>query len=540
MTNVGSLLTTAAVHHGEHVALRFGSQRWSFAELDARVDALAAGLRELGVQPGDRVACLSWNRPEVIETMFAVFKLGLVLVPLNPRYTAGEVAYHLQDSQAAVLVHGPGFATVVIEAVRQSTSVRHVLAVGGETADPSAGDPADPGRMLDYEREIARHAGAVQEAADVADDDCCWLFYTSGTTGRPKGAMLTHSNLLFAVVGWVADLTPLTPDSVVLHVAPLSHGAGFHALVAVAKAATQVIPAPETVTAAETLELLVEHRVTDTWMVPTQITRMVAEIDARRVSGQPPDLNCLRSIVYGGAPFHVEDLRAAISSLGPVLVQLYGQGETPMTATFLTHAEHRLTGPESSRLGSAGHARTGMQVRVVDAAGRQVPDGVRGEIVVRGPAVMKGYWGRPEETADTLRGGWLHTGDVGTFQRGYLYVLDRLKDLIISGGSNVYAREVEEVLLEHPVVHEVAVVGIPDRDWGERVVAVVVPVGGSTVSVGALQEHVRSRLASYKRPKDYVSVDSLPRSGYGKVLKQDLRERLTADRPIDVHSPEES
>lgn len=517
MGNLGALLAETARHHGDHAAVRFGSSTLTYRQLDDRVDALAAGLLSLGVRRGDRVAVLAWNRPEVIEVMFAVFKLGLVLVPLNARYTAGEVAYHLTDPGVGVLVHGPEFESLASDAVGQAPSVRHVLAMGGN-----------------YEEVVADQLGAPDATVDVDPGETCWLFYTSGTTGRPKGAMLTHANLLFVVLGWVADLTPLTPDSVVLHAAPLSHGAGFHALAAVAKGATQVIPASTTATAAETLDLLADAGITDTWMVPTQITRLVAELEERRREGRGVDLPHLTSVVYGGAPFHVEDLVHAIEVLGPVLVQLYGQGETPMTATHLRHGEHRLGDPTvEERLASAGHPRTGMEVRVVDADDRPVGDGEPGEVVVRGPAVMLGYWGRPEETEETLRGGWLHTGDLGTMRHGYLYLLDRMKDLIISGGSNVYAREVEEVLIAHPSVLEVAVIGVPDRDWGERVVAAVVPATRDGVAADLLAQFAREQLASYKRPKEYVVMDSLPRSPYGKVLKRDLRAALVQDGPAD-------
>jgi long-chain acyl-CoA synthetase len=258
--------------------------------------------------------------------------------------------------------------------------------------------------------------------------------------------------------------------------------------------------------------------------VPTQVNRLV-----QSPSLGDRDLSRLHSVLYGGAPFHVEDLKVAVERLGPVLVQVYGQGETPMTATYLRQAEHVLGDPDTeARLASAGYSRTGMEVRLVDDDDRPVPTGELGEIVVRGPAVMSGYWERPEESAHTLRGGWLHTGDIGKFdERGYLYVLDRLKDLIITGGSNVYAREVEEVLIAHPDVAQVTVIGIPDRDWGERVVAVVVPVEGTEPDASALVDHCATHLASYKKPKQVHFVPSLPVSAYGKVLKRELREQLS-------------
>lgn len=508
--NIGRLLSETARHHADRLALRYGDVELSYRQLDDRVNALAQGLRGLGLRQGDRAAFIAWNRAEIIEWLFACFKLGLVVVPLNARYNADEVAYHLQDAEVSVVMCGPEFEEIVSEARALAPSECAVVAVGAAYEV-----------LLDK----GKNLGSSEPIVEVDSDCPCWLFYTSGTTGRPKGAVLTHANLLFTVLGWAADLTPLTPDDVTLHVAPLTHGAGFQAIVAVAKGCTQVIPVPPSVTASETLDLLVAHGVTNTWMVPTQVVRLVAELEARSTRGTTV-LPALHSIVYGGAPFHLDDLTTAIQVLGPVLVQLYGQGETPMTATYLRHAEHRLDDPGCvARLASAGVARTGMEVRTVGPDGRPLPDGEPGEIVVRGPTVMKGYWRRPEETADALRDGWLHTGDVGALRDGYLFLLDRMKDLIISGGSNVYAREVEEVLLSHPAVAEVAVIGLPDRDWGERVVAVVVPADGA-VDTDVLTNYARQQMAAYKRPKQYEFVTDLPRSAYGKVLKRELRDSL--------------
>jgi acyl-CoA synthetase (AMP-forming)/AMP-acid ligase II len=516
--NLARLLTSTARHHPEHVAVRWGEVTRTYGELDRRVDALAAALTDLGVRRGDRVGFLMWNRPELLEVLFAAFRLGLCAVPLNARFNAEEIVYHLGDPEAAVLVHGPEFAAEVSLAGERLTSVRHVLALDGARPEGLAA------QVHDYEPLVEGHLGAPDATVEVEPDEVCWLFYTSGTTGRPKGAMLTHGNLQFVAISWVADLMPLTPDDVTLHAAPLTHGAGFHALAAVAKGCTQLIPAEGRFDPAATLALIESAGVTNTWMVPTQINRLV----------QSPalgahDLSSLHSVLYGGAPFHVEDLKEAIRALGPVLVQVFGQGETPMTATYLRQGEHVLDGGAAEeRLASAGHARTGMEVRVVDAEDRDVAVGEQGEIVVRGPAVMRGYWDRPEATAETLRGGWLHTGDIGRLdERGYLYVLDRMKDMIITGGSNVYAREVEEVLLAHPAVAEVAVVGLPDRDWGERVVAVVVPADGAEADEADLVAHCGAHLAAYKKPKEVRFTEALPLSAYGKVLKRELRASLT-------------
>ena len=515
--NIGRLLSESARHHPEDDAVRWGSRRLSYGELDDRVNSLAAGLTELGLSTGDRIGFIMWNRPEVLEVLFAAFKLGLCVVPLNARFNSEEIVYHLGDPRASALVHGPEFREAVEKALDRTPSVRHVISLDGSR--PASSTAA----VHDYEDLVAAHPGAPDATVDVDPDAVCWLFYTSGTTGRPKGAMLSHANLMSVTVGWVADLMPLQPEDVTLHAAPLTHGAGFHALAAIAKGSANLIPEKPAFDADATLELIEREGVTNTWLVPTQVNRL-----AQSPALADRDLSRLHSIVYGGAPFHVEDLKIAVERLGPVLVQVYGQGETPMTATYLRQREHILGDPDTeARLASAGYTRTGMEVRLVDENDQPVPTGELGEIVVRGPAVMSGYWERPEESAETLRGGWLHTGDIGKFdERGYLYVLDRLKDLIITGGSNVYAREVEEVLIGHPDVAEVTVIGIPDRDWGERVVAVVVPAEGTDPDGGALIDYCGSQLASYKKPKQVHFLSSLPVSAYGKVLKRELREQL--------------
>lgn len=518
--NLGQLLSETALHHPDHDAVRWGGRRLTYRELDDRVNSLAAALAERGLVAGDRIGFIMWNRPELLEVLFAAFRLGLCVVPLNARFNAEEIVYHLGDPQAMAIVHGPEFRDDVGAALDRTPSVKHVISL--DQARPTA----STAEVHHYEELISAHPGAPDTTVDVAPDHVCWLFYTSGTTGRPKGAMLSHANLLFVTVGWVTDLMHLRPEDVTLHAAPLTHGAGFHALAAVAKGCTNLIPETPAFDAAATLELMEREGVTNTWLVPTQVNRLV-----QSPALADHDLSRLHSVAYGGAPFHVEDLKVAVERLGPVLVQVYGQGEAPMTATYLRQEEHVLGDPASeARLASAGHSRTGMEVRLVDEQDRPVPTGELGEIVVRGPAVMSGYWERPDESAQTLRGGWLHTGDIGKFDdQGYLYILDRMKDLIITGGSNVYAREVEEVLIQHPEVAAVTVIGLPDRNWGERVVAVVVLTEGAEPDAAALVDYCGSHLASYKKPKQVHFVANLPVSAYGKVLKRELREQFADD-----------
>jgi acyl-CoA synthetase (AMP-forming)/AMP-acid ligase II len=510
--NVGQLLANAARRHPTRPAVRWGERRLDYATLDRRTNALARALVGLGAARGDRVGVLMRNRPEMLEAMFACFKGGFCLVPLNSRFTEVDVAYHVDDSGAvAVLTDDEGASVVLGAAGRGPTRLEVVV----------AGDGGAPAGAYGHD-DLIGNTDDAPATVPVGRDDLAWLFYTSGTTGRPKGAMLTHGNLAFATASWLADLTPMTEHDVTLHAAPLSHGAGFHALAATARAAQQVIPPSPRFEPGAILELVVEAGVTNTWMVPTQIVMLLDHVGDRA-----PVLPALQRVVYGGAPFAPADLRRALEVFGPVFVQLFAQGETPMTATVLPAADHAaaLAGDRPERLASAGYARPGMDVRVLDADDAELPPGEVGEVCVQGPAVMAGYWQRPDESAATLRNGWLHTGDLGRFdEHGYLYLLDRAKDLIITGGSNVYAVEVEAALADHPAVHEAAVVGVADRTWGETVVAVVI---GDPASAAALTEHCAAVLAAYKRPRRYVFVDELPRNAYGKVLKRELRDRFS-------------
>jgi len=359
---------------------------------------------------------------------------------------------------------------------------------------------------------------APAEPAEVDDDALAWLFYTSGTTGRSKGAMLSHRNLRAMTVSHLADVDTLDENASQVHAAPMSHGSGLYILPYVARGARQVIPASGAFDPQEFLQLCTVHPDCGAFLAPT----MVQRLRLARAAGGPDPIH-LRTIVYGGGPMYVEELRKSIETFGQVFVQIYGQGESPMTITWLRREDHR--GADPDVLGSVGCARTGYAVRVVDDAGRDLPRGQTGEIVCRGDAVMRGYWNNPAASAEALQDGWLRTGDMGSLdERGYLTLRDRSKDVIISGGSNIYPREVEEALLLHPGVVEACVVGQADPEWGESVVAFV--VGQPGLDAEALDAHCLRLIARFKRPKQYRFVDELPKNSYGKVLKRDLRERL--------------
>jgi long-chain acyl-CoA synthetase len=461
----------------------------------ARTAAAAAGLRdEFGLSPGDRVAILMRNRPEYLEALYGIWHAGLVAVPVNARLHREEIAYLLEDSGTSVVV-----------------------------ADADHADDVDDAVIAPGEQWERITASAPAPLADREPDDPAWLFYTSGTTGKPKGATLTNRNLLQMSLSYYADIDPVMPQDCILHAAPLSHGAGLYGLPHVARGAVSVLP--ESSGGEEIAALLGRWPGMSFFAAPTMVKRLAGD-----AAIEAADLSNLKTIIYGGAPMYLADLEDALARFGPRLAQIYGQGETPMTITALSKADHADEDHPRwrDRMQSVGLARTDTEVRVVGDDERELPAGEVGEIVVRGDVVMAGYWNQPEATAETLRGGWLYTGDLGSFDdEGYLTLRDRSKDLIISGGMNIYPREVEEALLNHAGVREAAVVGGPHPEWGETVVAFVVPVDADAPpSVEDLGQTCLDRIARYKRPRDYRFVDSLPTNNYGKVVKRELQDRL--------------
>jgi acyl-CoA synthetase (AMP-forming)/AMP-acid ligase II len=474
----------------------------TWAGLAARTASIAGGLLALGVEPGARVAVVMRNRPAYLEALLAIWHAGLVAVPVNARLHRNEIDYVVDHSGAAVVI----------------TDDDHADDVAGLTAAPQV--VVAPGGA--WERLAAT---APVPAAQVRPTDPAWLFYTSGTTGRPKGATLTFRNLLVMSLGYFADIDPVSPRDAILHAAPLSHGSGLYGLPHIARGAVSVVPASGGVDPAEIAALLRRWPGASFFAAPTMVRRLATDPAITNA-----DLTGLKTIVYGGAPMYLADLEVALDVFGPRLAQIYGQGESPMTITALSKESHAVRDDGwLSRVQSVGVARTDVEVRVVDPDGAELPVGEPGEVVVRGDVVMAGYWNDPDATAATLRGGWLHTGDIGVFDAtGHLTLRDRSKDLIISGGMNIYPREVEEALLRHPAVREVAVVGRPDHEWGEAVVAFVVVEGAVPAPslTTELDATCLAHIARFKRPKEYRVVDALPRNSYGKVLKRELRAAL--------------
>jgi acyl-CoA synthetase (AMP-forming)/AMP-acid ligase II len=513
--NAALLLTQAARLHPDRPAVVSGELTRTYRDLAARALAFGGELRARGLSSGDRVAFALHNRAEILEIIFGCFAAGLVVVPINARLHPKEMAYIATDSGSRVLIHGPEFTDALTTLAAEFPAVELRVEVGDQEYDGLVGSD----RALDAPVEV----GAL---------DPSWLFYTSGTTGNPKGAIWTHRTIRVITMNYLADVYNIQHTDVVLHVAPMSHGSGIVALPAVARGAANHVLGTGSFDPDRMLRYVQDEMVSHiAFLAPTQIVRTVEDVDVSSY-----DLTSLKAICYGGAPIYVENLRAAIKAFGPVFVQIYGQGEAPITATALPAILHqRFLDSGDPRLGSAGFTRTDVCVRVVDADDNPVPDGESGEICIRGDIVMAGYWRNPEATAAALRGGWLHTGDVGSFDaHGYLYLLDRVKDMIVSGGNNVYPREVEEVLITHPQVSQVVVVGIPDPYWGEAVHAVVVPEDKARVTAADLIAFTGEHLAGYKKPKSVDLVAELPTSGYGKVLRREIRDRYWRGRTRKV------
>ncbi|MCB0940465.1 MAG: long-chain fatty acid--CoA ligase [Mycobacterium sp.] len=487
--NLFATLDQAAARFGDRGAVYLGERRLhTWNDLRDRALRLAGSLRAAHGS-GTRIAVAAENRPELVELFYAVWAAECVLVPINFKLHPREMVQILTDSGAATV-----FASRRIAPQLAPLAPAPVEIIGG----------------TDYETRFAATPARVPATDPAA---LAWLFYTSGTTGRSKGAMLSHRNLTAMTLAHLADIDDPDQNCSLLHGAPMSHGSGLYIAPYVLRGARQVLPVSGAFDPVEFLDLCAHHPGSSAFLAPTMIQRLVETGRARPAN--------LRSIVYGGGPMYVESLKKALAAFGSVFAQIYGQGESPMTITGLRRSDHE--SHDDAILGSVGYARSGVEVAVLGTDGVSVPAGEVGEIVCRGDVVMSGYWNNPQAGADTLRGGWLHTGDLGSFDdRGYLTLRDRSKDVVISGGSNIYPREVEEALLEHPGVAEAAVVGAPDAEWGEVVVAFI--VGSSDER--ALDEHLLARIARFKRPKRYVFVEELPKNSYGKVLKRELRERL--------------
>ncbi|WP_050465717.1 AMP-binding protein [Herbaspirillum autotrophicum] len=504
--NLSHLFQRSVQQYGARPALACGTRTaLTYTELDQRIRALAWWLRHtLKLMPGDRILLAMKNCPEYMELLLASWHAGLCVVPVNSKLHTNEIAYMLRDSGADVCITQGALYQALLPLAADFPPLQ-VIDIGSGQYQQATNSPA-------------------LEPTPLDEDDLAWLFYTSGTTGRSKGVMLTHRNMVSMAMHFLIDVQTLSSADVIVHVAPMSHGSGLYSIPYLIKGGLQVVPESGGLDEAELFGLFNAYDKVSLFAAPTIVTRLLQHSRQHTVSW--PGLRC---IMVGGAPFYVEDIKSAVACFGPRIAQMYGQGETPMTISALS-AEllaAAVARDDNAMLASVGFAQTAIGVTIADTDGNPVAAGVPGEVIVRGATVMAGYWNNPDATAQTIGGGALRTGDIGLLdERGLLHLKDRSKDVIISGGTNIYPREVEEALLTHAAVEEVSVVGAADPEWGESVVAFVVCHAGQVVSEQELDAVCIQQIARFKRPKRYIFVSNLPKNGTGKVLKRELQKTL--------------
>ena len=509
--NIAHLLLRAARARPNTTALMRGTNAVaSYSVFARRAGSIARWLSEkAGLKPGDRVGLAMSNCTEFLEVLYGCWFAGLVAVPINAKLHPREIQYILENSGTKICFATDDLFNGINGILTDLPLCRRLIVPG--TTDFSRLLQEDP---LDI---VARAA-----------EDPAWLFYTSGTTGRPKGATLSNRNLLGCALAYFSDVDVPAEGEHWLHAAPMSHGGGLYGLPFVAGMGAQVVPESGKFDPPEIFELLPKTPKAAMFAAPTMVKRLI-----EHPAITAADCSNWKTIVYGGGPMYVEDCKAAKSVFGNVLVQIYGQGECPMTITCLPRSDIAAVGHPNyeAHIASVGRAFANVEVMVADANDQPAPVGEIGEICVRSDVVMSGYWENAAATAETLRNGWLHTGDVGFLDaEGYLTLRDRSKDMIISGGTNIYPREVEEALLKHPGVVEVSVIGEPDEEWGENVLAYVVARPGTGIDEKSLDAHCQDLIARFKRPKSYRFVKNLPKNNYGKVLKTELRDLLAKEK----------
>lgn len=505
--NIAHLLRRSGQIYADRPAVWHGDELcFDYRTLAARTAALAGYLRStFDVQPGERVVIFASNVPQYIEALQAIYWAGGVSVPVNAKLHARELAHVIGDAEPRAVLVTPDLLDTAVAAGAIESKVLVLDSV-------------------QYQKAVT---GQPMPLIHRRPEDLASLFYTSGTTGRPKGVMQTHRNLLAMTACYFMDVDDVQPDDAMLYAAPLSHGAGLYHFAHMARGARHVVPLSGGFDAAEIMTLAETVGRLSLFAAPTMVRRIVQYV---RTSGS--DVRGIKTIVYGGGPMYLEDIKEALDTLGPRLVQIYGQGESPMTITALSRRvlENRSDPRWLQRVASVGVAQSLVEVAVVDEKGQPLGPSQLGEVVVRGETVMPGYWRNPSATASTVKDGWLYTGDMGVLDEdGFLTLKDRSKDLIISGGSNIYPREVEEVLLMHPAISEATVVGQHDAEWGEIPVAFLVLHPGQQVLSADLDVWCVEHLARFKRPKEYRVLDALPKNSYGKVLKTALRDLLVGE-----------
>lgn len=501
--NQGLWLQRSAEAHATSPAIFHGREQVAdYAGFYEQAMKIAGGLRDSGIAPGDRVAIFMKNSPEYLIVKYGIWLAGAAVVPINAKLHGREAAWIIENAQARLSLSSPGLSDALAEA-----------GAPGKVVCVSSPDYA-----------VLANAEPLGTPQQRDGDDLAWLFYTSGTTGRPKGVKITHRMIESMAECYFTDVDEVSAEDAALYAAPMSHGAGLYDIMHVMKGARHVCPVTGGFDEAEIFDLARHFGRAHMFAAPTMVKRLVQAGKAHGETGEG-----LRTIVYGGGPMYVADIIEAVAHFGDFFVQIYGQGECPMAISALSREDvSDRTHPNwRARLGSVGQAQSAVELRIGDAQGAPLSAGEAGEIMVRGDVVMPGYWQNEAANDAAFVDGWLMTGDIGALdQDGYLTMQDRSKDLIISGGTNIYPREVEEVLLELPEVAEVSVVGRPHPEWGEDVVAFVVPTDGAAMDAAALDAHCIANIARFKRPKDYFEMKALPKNNYGKVLKTELRERL--------------
>lgn len=519
-TTIGELLNRAVRYYDDRVAVRDGERELTYRDLGAQVNRLANALLGLGLARGDRVALLMWNCLEYVVCDLGVAAAGLVKVPLSHLLSHADVLFRIQDSEAAAVICDEYFVPMVTEVADQCPSLKHKICIAGSQGGQASFTAFDV---------LVAQGSSRPPSARVGHEDLVGIMYTGGTTGRSKGVMHTHKSVIAVGYSEIVEMD-IGWREVLLHVAPLPHAAQFMLLPGLLRGGTHVIMRkfdPE-----KMLRVVDQAHVSWTFLVPTMISAL---LEHPALHGRA--LSSLRTILYGAAPMWPERLESAIERLGPIFLQAYGQMEVPNLVTTLTKDDHiEAVAKARGRLASCGRPIAMAQVRLVDQNDVDVSAGKPGEIIVRGPHMMRGYWRRPEETASTMPGGWIHTGDIARLdQDGYVYIVDRAKDMIISAGMNVYSVEVENALMEHPGVREACVIGRPDDKWGEAVSAFVVLGEGVSLEADELIQFCRQRLAAYSRPKAIEFVDEIPKTPYGKMDKKALRQRYWKSQERQGH-----
>ncbi len=506
--NIATALQKSGNEYDTLPSIICGDDSVTFRELSSRTQSIAGALQhQYTLSTGDRVAIISQNCPQYVELLFAIWHAGLVAVPINAKLHPKEFRYILDNSGAKLCFAGAKHVAACAPLPQEITALTHIISIGS-----------------DHYKQL--YTAKPTKLTERKEDDPAWLFYTSGTTGKPKGAVQSHQNLLSSVQAHLSDIDSVEVGDKIAHFAPMSHGGGYCILPYITNGGTQVIPTSGEFHPEEVFDLMQRHKRFSFFAVPTIIKRLTEFVKA-----SPRNTSNLKSIIYSGSPMYQEDLKAAHHAFGFRLVQVYGQGECPMAITALSKYQHGNTAHHqySQRLASIGTPMLGVDIKIVDENLNPLPTGQPGEIMVKSDTVISGYFDHPEATNKTIIEGWLKTGDIGIQDTdGFITLTDRSKDVIISGGSNIYPREIEEVLMRHPNIKEVSVIGKKDAEWGEIIIAFVVLTENSAQEEHAIiqksiDDFCMQEIARFKRPKQYQFIDSLPKNATGKVLKTELR-----------------